>query len=406
MKTLTQLLKDIADVLREKLGKEEAISPQKFEEEILNISFPTLAKSMSDSTGYGKNRIKTIIVDGSIEVIAENAFKSSKNTELYINEGVKYIRKNAFVQNTSLNTVVLPNTLKSLSESSFGECTSITKIVIPASVESIYAPFKGCTSLNEITVEGDNAKYSSRDKNIIFDEDTRTLVQGCKSSSIPEDTAIIGDYAFENIPIVELTIPDSVTAINQNALHNLYLTKITFEENANIKSLGLGCIVNTKITELTIPDSVTSLGAYCIQNNTELEQLYISKNVSTIPVMGFSYCSKLKTVTIPVDSILSKLENEAFSNCKSLEKLVIPGTLNEENKTMFRTIGSKAFYGNTNFKELDLSQLNAPPTLGTDAFSGCHSELKIKVKAGLKSIMVGMTNWADIDDERIEEVET
>lgn len=402
MISLTKLLKDIANTLRIKTDKEEPINPQDFETELLNISQPTLAKSMSDNIGSGKHTIEKITISGTINKIEKDAFISSTFTELIIEEGVEIIDAKAFYQNTVLNKVSLPNTLKALNINSFGDCKAITELVIPASVESIKGAFMGCISLSNITVEQGNAKYSSRGMNIIFNEDTKALVQACKNSIIPTETKIIDSYAFYNIPVSSITIPDSVTTIGESALYGNYITEITLGNS--VTSLANKGISNTFITELYIPDSVISLGLYCIYSNTKLEQVRISKNIPIITVMCFSGCNNLKNVIFPEGSVVSSFNSEAFSSCSSLEELVIPGNKNAEGNTIFRSIGTGVFKECTNFKILDLSQLDDIPTLGANVFEGCHPDLQIKVQKGKMEEMAIMTNWSDIK-ERIVEVE-
>ncbi len=72
-------------------------------------------------------------------------------------EGQKYvvtnIGYNAFVDNTALTSVTIPNTVLSIGSGAFARCTGLTSIVIPEGVKSLgHNVFFGCTNLASITI--------------------------------------------------------------------------------------------------------------------------------------------------------------------------------------------------------------------------------------------------------------
>ena len=113
----------------------------------------------------------------------------------------------------------------------------------------------------------------------------------------------IGDGAFENTNLTEVTIPDSVTNIGKLAFGKCNnLTKITLGKN--LITIGeLAFYNDTALTEVTIPDSVTSIiyGAFMDCNN--LTKITLGKNLITIGECAFSE-TNLTKVEIP-DSVTS-----------------------------------------------------------------------------------------------------
>ncbi len=66
---------------------------------------------------------------------------------------VTYIGYEAFKNCTSLTSVTIPDSVKTIGDSAFSGCTSLTAITIPDNVKTIVEhAFHGCTSLTAITI--------------------------------------------------------------------------------------------------------------------------------------------------------------------------------------------------------------------------------------------------------------
>jgi hypothetical protein len=106
-----------------------------------------------------------------------------------------------------------------------------------------------------ITVESGNKVYHSAG-NCLIETESKTLIAGCKNSTIPTDGSVtsIGDYAFYDCDgLTDIAIPDSVTSIGYAAFYDCdNLTSVTFDENSQLTSIGDwafdGCDKLTSIT--------------------------------------------------------------------------------------------------------------------------------------------------------------
>ncbi len=105
--------------------------------------------------------------------------------------------------------------------------------------------------------------------------------------------------------------------------------------------------------------------------NTSVTKIVVPYGVEDIQKYAFYNCSNLREVVLP--STLMYLREYAFYEDTKLEKVTIdttkPGTdITEPSK--WQVIGSYAFYGCENLKELDMSGIL---TMGECAFAGCTS---------------------------------
>lgn len=69
----------------------------------------------------------------------------------------------------------------------------------------------------------------------------------------------------------------------------------------------------TELTEISISDEVTSIGEYAFRDCTGLTEITIPNSVTNIGGYAFKNCSSLTEITIP-DSVTS-IGNSAFDGC-------------------------------------------------------------------------------------------
>ena len=98
----------------------------------------------------------TIPKDGSILAIGEFAFCGRKGlNSIRIPEGVKSIHPSAFPGCTSLTEIILPESLESIGDAAFFGCHALEKIELGKNVrEILIQAFEGCSSLREIVFGG------------------------------------------------------------------------------------------------------------------------------------------------------------------------------------------------------------------------------------------------------------
>ena len=201
--------------------------------------------------------------------------------------------------------------------------------------------------------------------------------------------------AFSYCPnLTEITIPDSVTAIEYNAFsYSENLTAINVSENNPVYCEDGGILFNKDKTELecypagiksstySIPDSVKIIGDCALLGCNNLTSVVIPDSVTRIGHRGFAECSKLESISIPdsvtemgvcvflyCDSLksvklsvsMTEIPNETFLYCSSLTDITIPDTV--------KSIGFECF-GNCSSLE-DVNIPDSATTIYAGAFQG------------------------------------
>jgi hypothetical protein len=157
---------------------------------------------------------------------------------------VERIEAGMFSSCSSLLSISIPESVKSIEFSAFVSCTSLASITIPDSVQTIgMEAFQGCTRLASVTFPdsmqsiGRGAFQRCAFTSVTFPRGVKNLEGSVFSScsslvsiTLPEGVEIIGSTAFEGcFALTSLTIPASVTSLEGAAFRSSGVRTFTFE---------------------------------------------------------------------------------------------------------------------------------------------------------------------------------
>lgn len=202
--------------------------------------------------------------------------------------------------------------------------SSVTSVTIPANVTEIGSnAFAGCTNLTSVNYEGDWSNLTIQSGN--------PAVQDAANEQLfdfefipPDNTAVI--VIRYNGTAADVTIPSRykgkpVTMIDHAAFFNSVVTSVTIPDSVtSIDDNAFGFC--SQLTNISIPNSVTSIGFSAFAHCTSLKSITLPSSLSSISEALFSGCSQLTTIHIP-DSVPS-IQSNAFYHCRNLETIRIP----------------------------------------------------------------------------------
>lgn len=131
-------------------------------------------------------------------------------------------------------------------------------------------------------------------------------------------------------------------------------------------------------SNITIPKQfenheVTMIGAQSFKDNTSLEKIEISTNISTIDWMAFAGCTNLKEVVFTEPSKIEVLPFELFVNCSNLTTINIPSSVKE--------IKLQCFVGCTALTHVVIPE--GVELIGRQAFSECTNLQSIIIPSSI-----------------------
>ena len=210
------------------------------------------------------------------------------------------IGNSAFYKCVTLESISLPDSIKSIGNSAFYWCEKLKQIDIGPNVQFIDKwAFHYCISLESINFNATELSDFSAN-NYVF------------------------SYAGQKSGNLVVTIGSSVKRIPNylfNAGENVYVKTVIFENNAVCVSIGqnsfLGC---PNLETLTLSNRITNIGMFAF-SGVGLKNLVIPDSVTDIGYGAFQNCSKLESVTVGTD--LQTVGSSAFSSCDKLSKVYI-----------------------------------------------------------------------------------
>ena len=140
-------IKNDVVVINKYIGKEKTVVIPNLIEEFEVASINILA--------FGQNsKIEKVVFPDSVKYIWNRAFADCSNLkEVAFSDELEFIGIEAFENCTSLKEINLPKNLKQIESRAFYNCSSVTKISIPKTCTKYPYAFSLCTSLKELVFE-------------------------------------------------------------------------------------------------------------------------------------------------------------------------------------------------------------------------------------------------------------
>ena len=400
------------------------------------ISIPASVKSIGkhaferiSKTGWTSLQVE-FDPSASLICIEDSAFWCANITKLCLPNSLERIGTWAFASCEGLKEVTFGSSLKEIGDYAFRGC-ALNSLVLPDALEKIgEEAFYGIPTLESI-------QFGSSLKEI-----GKSAFCSCGISSLilPDALEKIRDYAFSNIPTLEsihfgkslkeigggafascnitsLTLPDAMQKIGIDAFSKIS-TLQSVQIGKSLKGIGEGAFYKCESLQKVIVKDIAAWFNIEFGNdyanplyyakhlysdeNTEITELEIPNNITSISSDVFRYCSGLTSITIP--SSVTSITSGAFRNCTNLSTVTINSndilskTSSDQNiSDIFGTkvkkyiigngvtsIGNEAFYGCSDLTSVDIA--NSVTSIGYLAFCNCSKLTSIELPNSLTNI--------------------
>lgn len=308
--------------------------------------------NLHSSAFINNTEIESVVVPGTVTEIGSSAFKGcSALKSVIIGEGTKIIGDSAFSSCNALETLSLPNTLEALDgDSSY---VGFSKLKYYKSTAGDYY------------LGNENNHYLVLVKPYSYYTYTLTVEAGCKiiapraaywdytnlyTLNLPDSLEYIGYHAFYKCAaITDITFPASLKYIGPYAFAECSKLKAALLANTQVEILGKSSFENqasSKLATVTLPDTLKIIGGNAFWQNI-MTTIMIPENVEEIGGWAFYKCTNLTTVEIAAGEI--KIGEYAFGSCSAITDLYYDGTMDDWATMEFAATESTPMYYAQNF---------------------------------------------------------
>lgn len=348
--------------------------------EKLNFSENTDFPLAIDNIAFFNNKIKSVWLPDKTEKVTNMAFRSNTGVEngivhLYIPKTKgNYVDNNAyqkpFVGDAipaeawaekpwgTAHFIFDGTTITGLSESGKIKIQNDTNLVLPdqnAAGEDVTAIGNGTNGVGTFGYKAadgtvyapDSVKLPAKLESIgnfafsaVVDTKTSEVKHGVKAVVFPETLKTIGNTAFQNAPLTEVSLPDSVTSVGSGAFTNTEKATTHIEKvklSKGMTAIPAGMFTNQKVKNVEIPEGIKTIGKRAFAGN-RVETLKLSGTVEKIDEYAF-WNNQIKELEIPGN--VKTIGRYAFQRTQDSIKASINKVVLHEG---LESIGKQAFY--------------------------------------------------------------
>ena len=348
--------------------------------EKLNFSENTDFPLAIDNIAFFKNKIKSVWLPDKTEKVTNMAFRDNTGVEngivhLYIPKTKgNYVDNNAYQKPFVGDAIPAEawaekpwgtahftfdgTTITGLSESGKIKIQNDTNLVLPdqnAAGEDITAIGNGTNGVgtfgykatDDTVYAPDSVKLPAKLESIgnfafsaVVDTKTYEVKHGVKAVVFPETLKTIGNTAFQNAPLTEVSLPDNVTSVGSGAFTNTEQATTHIEKvklSKGMTAIPASMFTNQKVKNVEIPEGIKTIGARAFAGN-RVETLKISGTVEKIDDYAF-WNNQMKELEIPGN--VKTIGRYAFQRTQEYIKPTINKVILHEG---LESIGKKAFY--------------------------------------------------------------
>lgn len=266
----------------------------------------------------GNRSIKSIKFDekSEFEYIENRSFQSLFSLEsIYLPNSLKTIGSDAFHSCSNLKNIVLPNGVEYIGKNAFSYCTSLTDLNIPSSVIRIDDnAFDGCKSLSNLAIDGHIRAFGYVDFSSLTSLPRTEFGNAYYCGTTTNPYYFLVDYSTDNPPYIEINknckyISESFSKYNVRYDGSIsQWCDICIKDGSSPSSFSI--LKNNYdnemykeyeiLREIVIPNNVEIIGNYQFCGILgDVKRIYISDSVKYIGTCAFSSVRNDCSIRIP-----------------------------------------------------------------------------------------------------------
>ena len=282
-----------------------------------------------------------LVIDSSVKIVYDNVFMNDHAlTGVTFPEGLVSVGSGSF-NNTDLVSIVLPTTTRTIGYWSLASNRKLKSVTLNAGLSEIDGiAFMDDTALTSIVIPdsvlvlGGGIFMGAGLKSVVLPAFI-TSIPGSTfrdnpldSFTIPQGVTSIGAYAFydtwpQSSISPTLTIPEGVTTLGDYSFFGRKFTSVNLP--TSLTSIGASAFASmSNLSSLSIPNSVTAVGSGAFSGDTSLASISLSSNMTSISD-GMLSGTAISTLTIPYG--IQGIGGYALSGMQNLATLSIPSSV-------------------------------------------------------------------------------
>ncbi|MBQ1507488.1 MAG: leucine-rich repeat protein, partial [Ruminococcus sp.] len=224
-----------------------------------------------------RSDIKSLVIEDGVTAIGNYSFiNSGVSGSVYLPASVDTVGSHAFQGCSSLNDIYLSN-VKTIGEEAFA-ASGILNADLSAAEKIDCKAFDGCSNLSMVTfgdklteIGGFAFSHCGNLTSVSIPSGVKNIshcafsYSGLTSVMFRSDSKLetIGDCAFENcVSLNSIELPDTVTSIGEKAFYASGLEMASVGKS--LETIGDNAFVNTRISEITLHGAVSQIGSYAL----------------------------------------------------------------------------------------------------------------------------------------------
>ena len=283
------------------------------------ITLPESVTVISNYAFTGCTILQKIPFLGQLQKIGDYAFSGTGiDGDLIFPSTLTEIGEYAFYNDTKITGASFPTSFPNIPAGIFGDCTALKTLTWPRQVLSIgKEAFVRCPLEETLTLGFPNVVIGSEAFGGSSVRTTLTFTAAPASIgmwafsdcrfltevNLPEGLVAIPDYCFtrcKNLP--SIVIPSTVKSIGKEAFSfGNSLKHISLP--AGLESIGDNIFENSYLLEITLPEKIVSIPQEAFLGCVKLEEIHFLGPIKSIGTDAFLFCHCLKSIAIPASCI-------------------------------------------------------------------------------------------------------